>query len=158
MLFYNFKYIFSYLLRTVSNETELEKCLHYLQVCTWSPCCCYYLFVSTYSVSWKIWYCFKQFIFKTPVTSSILDQQMGNYFFNFFSSWKLTPHCSGVCKLGNSIGIIVVLEEARSILFNLRRSFHSEKTSYKIIRSIKLVFLYQLTDQFPILRFHLQVL
>ena len=33
MLFYNFKYIFSYLLRTISKDTDLERCLHYLQVC-----------------------------------------------------------------------------------------------------------------------------
>ena len=32
MLFNNFKYIFSYLLRTVADESHLEKCLHYLQV------------------------------------------------------------------------------------------------------------------------------
>lgn len=32
MLFNNFKYIFSYLLRTITDEAHLEKCLHYLQV------------------------------------------------------------------------------------------------------------------------------
>ena len=32
MMFYNFKYIFSYLVRMVSKESELEACLRYLQV------------------------------------------------------------------------------------------------------------------------------
>lgn len=31
MMFYNFKYIFSYIIRTVSKESELESCLRYLQ-------------------------------------------------------------------------------------------------------------------------------
>ena len=32
MMFYNFKYIFSYLVRLLSKESDLENCLRYLQV------------------------------------------------------------------------------------------------------------------------------